>query len=68
MLVSYRGRTLVVHGVNDRAHSEPAKLPAEQGVVDDVEEHCCNGPIQDLLQRQVSYLCVGKSCQDERQN
>ncbi len=68
MLETYRGRTLVVHGVDDRAHGKPAKLPTEQGVVDDVEEHCCNGPIQDLLQRQVSYLCVGQSCQHERQN
>ena len=68
MLESYRGGTLVVHGVDDRAHGKPAELPAEQGVVDDVEEHCCNGPIQDLLQRQVSHLCVGKSCQHKRQN
>jgi len=68
MLVSYRGRTLVVHGVDDWAHSKPAKLPAEQSVVDDVEQHCCNGPIEDLLQRQVSHLCVGQSCQHERQN
>ncbi len=68
MLESYRGRTLMIHGVYDRAHGKPAKLPAEQGVIDDVEEHCCNGPIQDLLQRQVSHLCVGQSCQHERQN
>ena len=58
----------MIHGVNDWTHGKPAKLPAEQCVIDDVEQHCGNGPIQNLLQGQVSYLGVGKGCQHERQD
>lgn len=50
---TYRRRTLVVHGVNDWAHGEPFELSAEQGVINDVEQHSCNGTIQDLFHRQM---------------
>ena len=51
----------MVHRVNDRAHSKPSELSAEQGVIDDIEEHSCNGAIQDLLQGKVGQLCIGSS-------
>lgn len=65
---SYRRRTLMIHGVNDWTHGKPAQLSAEQCVIDDVEQHCGNGPIQNLLQRQVGYLGVGKGCQHKGQD
>lgn len=52
---------LVVHGVNDWAHGKPAQAPAEQGVVDDVEEHCSNDAVEDLLQWQMCHLSIGCS-------
>ena len=57
---AYRGRTLMIHGVYDRAHSKPSQLPTEQSVIDDVEQHCRNSTVQDLLQRQVSHLGIRK--------
>ena len=51
----------MVHGVDDRAHSKPSELSAEQGVIDDVEEHSSNGAVQDLLQGKMDQLCVGSS-------
>lgn len=55
----------MVHGINDRAQGKPSELAAEQGVIDDVEEHRSNGSIQNLLQRQASPLGVGSSSQQE---
>ena len=53
----------MIHGVDDWAQSKPSELPAEQGIIDDVEEHSCNGAIQDLFQGKMRQLCVGGSCQ-----
>lgn len=53
----------MVHGVNDWAHGKPFELSAEQGVINDVEQHSCNGAIQDLFQGQMGQLCIETSRQ-----
>ena len=34
---TYRGRALMVHGVDDWTHGKPFQLSTEQGVIDDIE-------------------------------
>ena len=53
----------MIHGVDDGAHSKPSELSAEQGIINNVEQHSCNGAIQDLLQGKMGQLCIRSSGQ-----